>query len=118
MSSFGSENIPGDILAYDAGTGEHLCEFHVIPRPGSATRPGRTTRGPGRETSPPGPPCRGSGLAPYIGTNPPTIDLWRVRLTASSESSILALECRRVSLCGTSQIGTTSGTTILPFRLC
>ena len=29
-----TENIPGDILAYDARTGEHLWKFHVIPRPG------------------------------------------------------------------------------------
>jgi glucose dehydrogenase len=28
------ENIPGDVLAYDARTGEHLWRFHVIPRPG------------------------------------------------------------------------------------
>ncbi len=28
------ENIPGDILAYDARTGAHLWTFHVIPRPG------------------------------------------------------------------------------------
>ena len=28
------ENVPGDILAYDAGTGEHLWTFNVIPRPG------------------------------------------------------------------------------------
>lgn len=28
------ENIPGDILAYDAKTGEHLWKFNVIPRPG------------------------------------------------------------------------------------
>ena len=28
------ENIPGDILAYDARTGEHKWKFHVIPRPG------------------------------------------------------------------------------------
>ena len=28
------ENIPGDILAYDARTGKHLWKFHVIPRPG------------------------------------------------------------------------------------
>ena len=28
------ENVPGDILAYDARTGEHLWTFHVIPRPG------------------------------------------------------------------------------------
>ncbi len=28
------ENVPGDILAYDARTGEHKWKFHVIPRPG------------------------------------------------------------------------------------
>jgi glucose dehydrogenase len=28
------ENIPGDILAYDARTGKFLWKFHVIPRPG------------------------------------------------------------------------------------
>lgn len=28
------ENIPGDILAYDAKTGDHKWKFNVIPRPG------------------------------------------------------------------------------------
>ena len=28
------ENVPGDIMGYDAQTGEHLWKFHVIPRPG------------------------------------------------------------------------------------
>ena len=28
------ENVPGDIQAYDARTGEFLWKFHVIPRPG------------------------------------------------------------------------------------
>jgi glucose dehydrogenase len=28
------ENVPGDILAYDARTGQFLWKFHVIPRPG------------------------------------------------------------------------------------
>ncbi len=28
------ENVPGDVLAYDARTGEMLWKFHVIPRPG------------------------------------------------------------------------------------
>ncbi|HIE92865.1 MAG TPA: hypothetical protein EYQ83_08365 [Acidobacteria bacterium] len=28
------DNVPGDILGYDARTGEHLWKFHVIPRPG------------------------------------------------------------------------------------
>ena len=30
------ENVPGDILGYDARTGEFLWKFHVIPRPGEA----------------------------------------------------------------------------------
>jgi quinoprotein glucose dehydrogenase len=29
-----TENIPGDILAYDVRSGRHLWKFHVIPRPG------------------------------------------------------------------------------------
>jgi len=28
------ENVPGDILAYDARTGRHLWKFNIIPRPG------------------------------------------------------------------------------------
>ena len=28
------ENVPGDILGYDAKTGKYLWKFHVIPRPG------------------------------------------------------------------------------------
>jgi glucose dehydrogenase len=28
------ENVPGDILAYDAKSGKYLWKFHVIPRPG------------------------------------------------------------------------------------
>ena len=28
------ENVPGDILAYDAQTGAFIWKFHVIPRPG------------------------------------------------------------------------------------
>ncbi|MEZ5488864.1 MAG: PQQ-binding-like beta-propeller repeat protein [Gammaproteobacteria bacterium] len=28
------ENVPGDILGYDAGTGEYRWKFHVVPRPG------------------------------------------------------------------------------------
>ena len=30
------ENVPGDILGYDARTGKFLWKFHVIPRPGEA----------------------------------------------------------------------------------
>ena len=29
-----AENVPGDIMGYDARTGEFLWKFHVIPRPG------------------------------------------------------------------------------------
>ena len=36
-----AENVPGDVMGYDARTGEFLWKFHVIPRPASsATRPG------------------------------------------------------------------------------
>ena len=28
------ENVPGDILGYEAATGEHKWKFHVVPRPG------------------------------------------------------------------------------------
>ena len=28
------ENVPGDIMGFDAATGENLWKFHVIPRPG------------------------------------------------------------------------------------
>ncbi len=28
------ENVPGNVLAYDTGAGEHLWRFNVIPRPG------------------------------------------------------------------------------------
>ena len=28
------ENVPGDVMGYDARTGEQLWKFHVIPRPG------------------------------------------------------------------------------------
>jgi quinoprotein glucose dehydrogenase len=35
-----AEAIPGDILAYDARTGEHKWTFHVVPRPGE---PGNET---------------------------------------------------------------------------
>ena len=53
------ENVPGDILAYDARTGEHLWTFHVIPRPGSTgTRRGKTKPGRSAGTRTPGHRCR------------------------------------------------------------
>ncbi len=73
------ENIPGDILAYDASTGQHLWKFHVIPRPGEF----------GHETwendawswtgdvSSWAPMSADPALGMvYIGTNPPTNDFW------------------------------------------
>lgn len=63
------ENVPGDIMGFDAATGAFKWKFHVIPRPGSsATRRGRTTRGGGPGT------CR-------PGLQPP-----RIRSSASSTS--------------------------------
>jgi glucose dehydrogenase len=71
------ENVPGDILAYDARTGKHLWKFHVIPRPGEF---GHETWGNNAWS------FTGdvSSWAPmsadyergivYIPTNPPTID--------------------------------------------
>jgi len=71
------ENVPNDILAYDARTGQHLWKFHVIPRPGEF----------GHETwendawSYTGDVSSWAPLAAdlerglvYIPTNPPTID--------------------------------------------
>ena len=52
------ENVPGDILGYDARTGEFLWKFNVIPRPGEfGHETWRTTPGSGRVTSPRGPRC-------------------------------------------------------------
>ena len=71
------ENVPNDILAYDARSGEHLWKFNVIPRPGEF----------GHETwlndawqytgdiSSWAPLSADSELGiVYIPTNPPTID--------------------------------------------
>jgi glucose dehydrogenase len=73
------ENIPGDILAYDAGTGAFLWKFHVIPRPGE---PGhetwendawRTTGDVSSWAPMSADPERG---IVYVPTNPPTIDFY------------------------------------------
>jgi glucose dehydrogenase len=71
------ENVPGDILGYDARTGRYMWKFHVIPRPGEV----------GHETwlndawSYTGDVSSWSPMAAdlergivYIPTNPPTID--------------------------------------------
>ena len=73
------QNIPGDILAYDAKTGQHLWKFHVIPRPGEFghetwendawQRTGDVSSWAPMSADPQ------RGLV-YIPTNPPTIDFF------------------------------------------
>ena len=73
------ENIPGDILAYDAASGKHLWKFHVIPRPGEFghdTWEGEAWKRTGDVSSwapMSADPQRG---IVYIPTNPPTIDFF------------------------------------------
>lgn len=73
------ENIPGDILAYDAKTGKHLWKFHVIPRPGELGHETWTNdawRRTGDVSSwAPMSADLARGLV-YIPTNPPTIDFF------------------------------------------
>ena len=74
-----TENIPGDILAYDARTGEHLWKFHVIPRPGEfghetwENDAWRTTGDVSSWAPMSADPERG---IVYIPTNPPTLDFY------------------------------------------
>ncbi|MGH9221963.1 MAG: PQQ-binding-like beta-propeller repeat protein, partial [Vicinamibacterales bacterium] len=73
------ENIPGDILAYDARTGKPMWKFHVIPRPGEFghdtwkndawKRTGDVSSWAPMSADP------ARGLV-YIPTNPPTIDFF------------------------------------------
>ena len=73
------ENIPGDILAYDARTGQHLWKFHVIPRPGEFghdTWENDAWRTTGDVSSwAPMSADLDRGIV-YIPTNPPTIDFY------------------------------------------
>jgi glucose dehydrogenase len=73
------ENIPGDILAYDAKSGKHLWKFHVIPRPGEyghETWENDAWKQTGDVSSwAPMSADPGRGLV-YIPTNPPTIDFF------------------------------------------
>ena len=73
------ENIPGDILAYDAKTGKHLWKFHVIPRPGEfghETWEGDAWKRTGDVSSwAPMSADPARGLV-YIPTNPPTVDFF------------------------------------------
>ncbi len=73
------ENIPGDILAFDAKTGQPMWKFHVIPRPGEFghdtwktdawKRTGDVSSWAPMSADPE------RGLV-YIPTNPPTIDFF------------------------------------------
>lgn len=71
------ENVPGDILAYDARTGQHKWKFHVIPRPGEFghdTWENDAWRWTGDVSSwAPMSADLERGIV-YIPTNPPTID--------------------------------------------
>jgi len=73
------ENLPGDVLAYDARTGEHLWKFHVVPRPGEfghETWENDAWRTVGDISSwAPMSADPALGIV-YIPTNPPTIDFF------------------------------------------
>ncbi len=73
------EMVPGDILGYDARTGEHLWKFHVIPRPGEfghETWESDAWEWTGDISSwAPMAADPDRGLV-YIPTNPPTIDFF------------------------------------------
>jgi glucose dehydrogenase len=73
------ENIPGDILAFDARTGKPLWKFHVIPRPGEFghdTWKNEAWRRTGDVSSwAPMSADPERGLV-FIPTNPPTIDFF------------------------------------------
>ena len=73
------EMVPGDILAYDARTGEHKWKFHVVPRPGEfghETWESDAWQWTGDVSSwAPMSADPERGLV-YIPTNPPTIDFY------------------------------------------
>ena len=73
------ENVPGDILGYDARTGAHKWKFHVIPRPGEVgheTWESDAWQWTGDVSSwAPMSADPGRGIV-YIPTNPPTIDFY------------------------------------------
>ena len=71
------ENVPGDILGYDSGTGENMWKFHMIPRPGEFghdTWENDAWQWTGDVSSwSPMAADNERGIA-YFATNPPTID--------------------------------------------
>ena len=73
------ENVPGDIMGYDARTGKHLWKFHVIPRPGEfghETWENDAWQWTGDISSwAPLSADPARGLV-YVPTNPPTIDFY------------------------------------------
>jgi len=93
------ENIPGDILAYEARSGKHLWKFHVIPRPGEfghetwANDAWKWTGDVSSWAPMSADPERG---LVYIPTNPPTIDFFGGFRPGNNlfGTSILALEVK------------------------
>ena len=73
------ENVPGNILAYDAATGEHLWTFNVIPREGefgNDTWENDAWKWTGNVSSwAPLSADPGLGLV-YVATDPPTVDYY------------------------------------------
>jgi quinoprotein glucose dehydrogenase len=98
------ENIPGDILAFDAKTGEHEWTFNIIPKAGEFgadtwfDADGNPIEDPHSFTG------EVSSWAPiaadpelnmvYIPTNPPTIDFYRGHMTGDGlfGTSLIALD--------------------------
>ncbi len=115
-----TENIPGDILAYDARSGKHLWKFHVIPRPGEfghetwENDAWRTTGDVSSWAPMSADPERG---IVYIPTNPPTIDFYGGFRPGDNFLAPVSSPwtSRRASGCGTSRwFTTTSGTSTIP----
>ena len=98
------ENIPGDIMAFDAATGEHEWSFNIIPGPGEfgfdtwKDAQGNQIPNPREFTG------EVSSWAPiaadpelnmvYIPTNPPTIDFYRGHMQGDGlfGTSLIALD--------------------------
>ena len=112
------ENVPGDVLAYDARTGEHLWTFNVIPGEGeieNETWESDAWQWSGNINT--GPHCRPT---PSAGSStsrptprPTTTTEASVRETTSSATASWLSTCGRASASGTSRVcTTTSGTGI------
>ena len=114
------ENVPGDILAFDARTGDHKWKFHVIPRPGEFghetwENDAWTYTGDVSSWAPMSA-DQERGIV-YIPTNPPTIDYFGGFRPGDNlyGTSVIALNSETASGRGISRpCTTTSGTTTCP----